>query len=646
MKLKETQRLRELAGRLGPDDSKELLRILQAIEEAYDRKALEAGQFQSHMASAARLAELGIMAASVFHEMNQPLLGIKGFAELALENFKKGDTQKLGEWLSEIRTQAGRMQEMQRNVGNFLKKEEQPGEPLPLKSGLEQALRLFQHRLRKKKIKLGVGLPDDLPDLQVSHVQLIQILVNLIGNAVDALGDGESDGGSLRIAAAPLPASGMVRVLVADNGPGIPADLQERIFDPFFTTKGRKGTGLGLYIARSLAEANGGDLTLVDPASLGWKQPPSTVFEVILPSIHSAAAREDLDAFGEEEDTAPHRLAPPQEKPKMFPSEALADLNNRLMEFGSRLHVTKRVLVVDDEPVILRVLGEFLAQQNILADPVTTAEEAVEQMQMREYAVLLTDKNLPGMDGIELLKQSKQEWPQTEVVVITGYASVESALDAIAAGAFDYIPKPFPSLTYVLQKTRGAMARHDFEVRVTAMVDFLKDAFKEMLKSLGEEQAADWVGKLRGALVDSDDEKGAHVAVVGPAGLANSVEATGYRVTQVEDLEAVVPAVSEQQVNAVVYAESDQTPDGGEAVGRIHGVNPNVGVFVIAKEGDLNRIVSAIGIGVGDYLVRPLEGRELFLPRLKRLVDRQKRILRYRKVLDTLKRLNIDLMTM
>ena len=70
-----------------------------------------------------------------------------------------------------------------------------------------------------------------------------------------------------------------------------------------------------------------------------------------------------------------------------------------------------------------------------------------------------------------------------------------------------------------------------------------------------------------------------------------------------------------------------------------------MGVFVIAREGDLSRIVSAIGIGVGDYLVRPLEGRELFIPRLTRLVERQKRILRYRNVLDTLKKLNIDLMT-
>jgi signal transduction histidine kinase/DNA-binding response OmpR family regulator len=636
-----------LAEKLSGDDSRELLRILPAIEEAYDQKALEAGQFRNHLANAARLAELGIMAASVFHEMNQPLLGIKGFAELALENFKKGNTQKLEEWLSEIRAQAGRMHEMQKNVGNFLRKEEQPGEPIAFKSALEQALRLFQHRLRKKKIKLGVGLPDDLPDLRVSHVQLIQILVNLIGNGVDAIdprnhADRKNHGGgTLRVAAALIPATGMVRILLADNGPGIPKNLQEKVFDPFFTTKGQKGTGLGLYIARSLAEANGGDLTLVDPASLGWKKPPSTVFEIILPSIHKIVdIRPDLDADADLEDTAPHLLARPPPQAKVFSSEALSDLNNRLVEFGSKAHVTKRVLVVDDEPVILRVLGEFLAQQNILADSVASAEEALQRMKLREYAVLLTDKNLPGMDGIELLKKSKENWPQTEVVVITGYASVESALDAIAAGAFDYIPKPFPSLSYVSQKTRGGLARHDFEVRITAMVDFLKGTFKDMLQSLGQENQADWVRRLRDALVDTDRDQSAHIVVVGPASLANRVEATGYRVTQAE----AIQTVAGQQVNVVIYAESDKGPDGGEAVQQIHAINPNAGVFVIAKEGDLNRIVSAIGIGVGDYLVRPLEGRELFAPRLKRLVERQKRILRYRKVLDTLKRLNIDLM--
>ena len=82
-------------------------------------------------------------------------------------------------------------------------------------------------------------------------------------------------------------------------------------------------------------------------------------------------------------------------------------LNQKLDLFARQLQVSRRVLVVDDEPVILRVITEYLAQNSILADVVTTAEEGLERMSERDYAVVETDKNLPGMDGIELLKEIK-----------------------------------------------------------------------------------------------------------------------------------------------------------------------------------------------------------------------------------------------
>jgi DNA-binding response OmpR family regulator len=102
--------------------------------------------------------------------------------------------------------------------------------------------------------------------------------------------------------------------------------------------------------------------------------------------------------------------------------------------------------------------------------------------------------------------------------------------------------------------------------------------------------------------------------------------------------------LQEQEVHVVVFAEGEGGIEGSEAVRRIHRMNPDLGVLVIAQRASLKHIVSAIGIGVGDYIVRPLESRELFAPRLARLVARQQHITRYRRLLESLKKMNIDLL--
>ncbi len=632
------QRLDEIARWLQDDPQleqvgREIVQIASALQEHLDRieKIAQEGRRETdQFALAGRLVEMGTMAASVFHEMNQPLVGIKGFAELLQENIDAGQPEKLAGWAKEIRSQVERVQRMQERVTTFLRPEATDGEPVALASAVREALLLFQHRLAKKKIRVGTSIPDDLPLVQVDRQHLIQILVNLVGNALDAI-EGQPER-VLRILAKPAADDGAIRILVTDTGAGIPAEDQERVFDPFHSTKGEKGSGLGLFISRRLAEQNGGRLSLVNPDALKWKKAPSTAFELRLP----VAGHEEPDEVADLESAT---------EAVQGPDSTLLRLNERMQSYARRLDVTRRVLVVDDEAVILRILSEFLAGQGILADVVPSAEEAVEKLQSVGYAVVITDKNLPGMDGIELLGQIKSRWPRIEVLVITGYASVESALDAIGLGAFDYIPKPFPSLGYIGDKLRGALDRHEFEHKVHAMIGFLTQTNKALFAEMGGAEQEGVARHLKELLARYHErEQGGSVAVLGPKTMSRSAENLGYRVEVVESLDQAVAVVEQRDVQVLVYVEEEGGLDGAEVVRLLQEADPGVGVFVIGREGNLNKIVDAIGMGVGDYLVRPVEGEEMFATRLERLIVRQQQVQRYRNLIDALKRLNVDLL--
>jgi len=131
---------------------------------------------------------------------------------------------------------------------------------------------------------------------------------------------------------------------------------------------------------------------------------------------------------------------------------------------------TNTVLVVDDEEIVCVVLEEALSAHFAIA-LVKSAEEAVTYFVNAPPDVLLVDKNLPGMSGIDLLRQSKELNPDCEVVVITGYASLESAIEALRLGAYDYLMKPFDDIEIVLEKVRKAGEKHDLSSERRQLMD-------------------------------------------------------------------------------------------------------------------------------------------------------------------------------
>lgn len=140
---------------------------------------------------------------------------------------------------------------------------------------------------------------------------------------------------------------------------------------------------------------------------------------------------------------------------------------------------TSRVLIVDDEEVVRLVLGEALSDSFCLAQ-VKSAEEAVPYLTRKPPNILLVDKNLPGMSGIDLLKQAKALDPEIEIIIITGYASLESAIEAMRLGAYDYLLKPFEDLAIVEEKVRLAGEKNELSVERRKLMDQVLASNKEL----------------------------------------------------------------------------------------------------------------------------------------------------------------------
>ena len=101
-----------------------------------------------------------------------------------------------------------------------------------------------------------------------------------------------------------------------------------------------------------------------------------------------------------------------------------------------------RILTVDDDPIILESLCEFLRLEGYHADGAPNADRALELLAEEQFNLVLSDVNLPEGDGLELLQIIKKRFPSVVVILITGYGSISKAVDAIKLGAHDYLTKP------------------------------------------------------------------------------------------------------------------------------------------------------------------------------------------------------------
>lgn len=267
--------------------------ISQAIHNAtlyreLDNKVQEIRRMQALMVESEKLSSVGRLAAGVAHEINNPLGGMMGFAELLLQGKDLSASQR--EDLKSILEQGQRCSKIVQNLLKFSRRKAGKTETVSLYPLVEACLQLLKYDLVRSNIKVETHFPGDLPAVQGDAAQLEQVYLNLIGNARQALEGKEN--GLIKISASHE--AGQVVLRFEDNGPGILPENLDKVFDPFFTTKPvGQGTGLGLSISYGIIQQHQGTIR-----AESRKEGEGAVFIVTLP-VKAAKAVQDTGMDGE-----------------------------------------------------------------------------------------------------------------------------------------------------------------------------------------------------------------------------------------------------------------------------------------------------------------------------------------------------------
>jgi PAS domain S-box-containing protein len=200
---------------------------------------------------AERLAYFEVLASGIGHEIKNPLVAIKTFAQLLPR--RHHDARFVEDFGKVVTREIGRMESLVDRLRALSRPGERPRHPLDLRAPLGEALEFLQPAFDDKGVTLAGRVPDDVCIILGDHAEMEQVFLNLIMNAQEAT----PAGGRVDVELARTHQH--VRVVVADTGPGIPPELLERVFDPFFTTKDH-GSGLGLAICAGIAQAHGARL--------------------------------------------------------------------------------------------------------------------------------------------------------------------------------------------------------------------------------------------------------------------------------------------------------------------------------------------------------------------------------------------------
>ncbi len=245
----------------------------KVLQKAYN----ELKQAQEQLIQSSKMAAMGQLAAGISHELNQPLTGIRGFAQAALMDLNK--KSPLRNDIKRIIEQSERMDKIIKNVRIFSRKSDFKMRKIDINKSLQNSLMLLKEQLRISDVTVKRSFAKLLPKLNADSNQLQQVFINMITNAKDAIASSRpSKGGKLFIKSCLSVDKKAIKVIFQDTGCGIPEDVLPSVFNPFFTTKSPAGgVGLGLSIVYRIIDDHRGSIDLKSKPGKG------TTFEITLP---------------------------------------------------------------------------------------------------------------------------------------------------------------------------------------------------------------------------------------------------------------------------------------------------------------------------------------------------------------------------
>jgi PAS domain S-box-containing protein len=372
------------------------------------RAAEERERLEAQLRHAQKLETIGTLAGGIAHDFNNILTPIIGHVELALG---EDGVDGVREDLEEVRDAALRAKDLVSQILLFSRRSERSFSTVDPSLVVREALKLLRSTL-PSTIAIEAHVDAAVPRVMGDATQLHQVVMNLGTNAAHAM---RERGGSLEVrlervtlgaadaAELSVAPGDAVRLTVRDTGHGMDAATRDRLFEPFFTTKAvGEGTGLGMSIVHGIVTQHGGAITVASRVGVG------TTFEIHLPAAERAATPE----------SAPAAVVDPT--------------------------AHARILVVDDDAVVARLVGRILERLGYEAVTTTLPLEVPAMLAGadRAFDLVITDRTMPGMTGIDLAARIAEWRPGFPVVLLSGYSELGGHADAAALGFREVLTKP------------------------------------------------------------------------------------------------------------------------------------------------------------------------------------------------------------
>jgi two-component system, cell cycle sensor histidine kinase and response regulator CckA len=394
-------------------------RLLAVVRDITERKRMEEmhRKLETKIQQTQRLESLGILAGGIAHDFNNLLVAILGYTDLVLADLSPESPVRTD--IERIRKASLRAAELTNQMLAYSGK----GRFVIRSVQLNELVNEMSHLLKRsisKKASLRFDLAPDLPAIAADPAQLTQVVMNLLTNASEAIGDENGvitvSTGSLTADAAylaetflktPLREGPYVYLEVSDTGCGLDEATREKIFDPFFSTK-FTGRGLGLAAVLGIVRGHNGAIQVYSEKGTG------TTFKVLFPV-----------SPGTRTETAPEPVPPGKTLEPRF-------------EAGT-------VLVIDDELSVRETARAMLERNGFSVRTAGDGREGVEIF--REHAdeirVVLLDMTMPYMNGEEVFRELRRIRPRARVILSSGYNEQDATNRFAGKGLAGFIRKPY-----------------------------------------------------------------------------------------------------------------------------------------------------------------------------------------------------------
>ena len=415
------------------DAQRNVQMVVEHWRDITDQKKAESERqdYEARIRQMQKMEAIGTLAGGIAHDFNNILVAVIGYAELGLAELPKQSPVHRN--LKQILAAGMRARDLVCQILTFSRQNKPELKPLQMDTLVAEALKMLRSTL-PSTVEITQLLATNLDYVMADPIQIHQIIMNLCTNSAQSM---EEEGGHLIVNLSQVELSARmvakhpdsqpgryVLLSVRDTGKGIPPDHLDKIFHPYFTTKEKgKGTGLGLAVVHGIVQSYGGFINVQSPPGRG------ATFSVYIPTIDSTLAEEDL-------------------VPEQLPGG------------------NERILLVDDEPLVMEVLAEMLSRSGYQVQSVAGSLEALALFRRRPAAfdLVLTDMTMPKMTGERLSNEIKSLRPDIPVILCSGYSEKLAGKSAAELGLERLLMKPVDqeqlvkTIREVLDGTREAQA--------------------------------------------------------------------------------------------------------------------------------------------------------------------------------------------